>query len=159
MAEQKNLERAKAVFDTICRTLDNNDWRYKTDEEKLSINFGIRGDDFPIDIVMHVDAEKQLVLLMSRMPFTIREDKRVDLAVAISAVNNLLVDGCFDYDLASGNIYFRLTNTYIGCDLSETVFGYMLYAAGKMIDDYNDKFLMISKGMLTLQQFMSTLND
>lgn len=157
MGELKNLEQAKAVFAALCHALDRHEWRYKKDEGKLSIKCGAQGDDLPMDITVEVDADRMLVMLISHMPFVIQEDKRIEAAVAVSAVNNALADGCFDYDVTSGDIFFRMTNSFIDSLLGEDVFSYMLFCSCKTIDEFNDKFLMLGKGLLSVEQFLSTL--
>lgn len=153
MAELNQL--ALDTFATLCQALDNNDWKYKKDEEELVIECGAQGDDLPMDINIHVDAERNVVLLLSRLPFVIQEDKRLDVAIAVSAVNNVLADGCFDYDVTNGRMYFRMTNSFIESKLSQEVFAYMLYCSCQTIDEYNDKFLMLAKGMLDMEKFLA----
>ena len=153
------MEQAQSTFATLCQALDKNDWRYRKDEDALKIECGAQGDDLPMEITVSVDAEKMLVLLLSHMPFVIQEDKRLDVAIAVSAINNELVDGCFDYDIASGHMFFRMTNSFIESKLSEEVFAYMLFCSCHVIDEYNDKFLMLAKGMVSVEQFLSSLNN
>lgn len=159
MTDEKKIQEAKATFATLCRTLDKNNWKYQIDEEKLSIFCGAQGDDLPMEITVNVDVDKRLVLLFSRIPFAIQEDKRLDVAVAVSAINNALVDGCFDYNIATGSLFFRMTNSFIECELSEEVFAYMLFCSCQIIDEHNDRFLMLSKGLLSMEQFLSALED
>ena len=159
MAEIKDLKLAKDTFATLCRALDAEDWKYKKDEENLCIECGARGEDLPIEFKVSIDADRMLVILLSNMSFSIREDKRLDVAIAISAINNVLVNGFFDYNLVTGNIIFRMTNSFIESKLGEEVFKYMVYTSCATIDEYNDKFLMLSKGMLSLEQFLESLND
>ena len=158
MAEQKYLEQAKAVFATLCQTLEKNDWHYKKDDEKLSIECGARGDDLPMELNINVDADRRLIILMSHMPFVIQEDKRLDVAICVSALNNILVDGCFDYDVTSGHMFYRMTNSFIESQISSEVIAYMLFCSCQTIDEYNDKFLMIGKGMVSIEQFLQLLN-
>ncbi len=157
MAEIKNVELAKATFATLCQTLDNNDWSYKKNEEALSIECGAQGEDLPMEFNIKVDADRMLVMLLSHLPFVIAEDKRLDIAVAVSAVNNALVDGCFDYDIASGHMFFRMTNSFIESRIAEEVFAYMLFCSCQTIDEYNDKFLMLAKGVLSIEQFLASI--
>ncbi len=157
MADEKNLKHARTVFDTFCLVLDKNEWRYKKDTEKLTIECGAQGDDFPMEINIKVDAERMLVLLISKMPFVIQEDKRLDVAIAVSAINNSLVDGCFDYDIASGHMFFRMTNSFIESKLGEDVLEYLLFCSCHTIDKFNDKIFMLSKGMVSIEQFISDL--
>ena len=159
MAEQKNLEQAKNVFDTFCQTLGKHKWHYKKDEKKLSIECGAQGNDLPMEITVKVDADKMLIMLISHIPFVIQEDKRLDVAIAVSAINNTLVDGCFDYDVTSGHMFFRMTNSFIESKISEEVFAYMLFCSCQTIDEYNDKFLMLAKGMISIEQFLSEFTN
>lgn len=159
MADQKNLELAKATFATLCQTLEENQWKYKKNEEKFSIECGARGDDLAIDIAIKVDVERQLVLLLSHLPFVVAEDKRLDMAIAVSVINNALVDGCFDYDVKSGHMFFRMTNSYMESKIGTDVFAYMLYGACTIVDEYNDKLLMLCKGMLSMEQFLKAMKQ
>ena len=159
MDEKKNLAQGQAVFATLCSALDKAEWKYEKNEEKLHIKCGVKGDDFDIDIIISVDAERRLTMLYSHLPFVVGDDKRLDLAIAVSAVNNILAHGCFDYDISDGHMFFRMANTYNGCTPSEAVFTYMLFASCQTIDEYNDKFFMLAKGMITIEQFLEKLAD
>lgn len=154
--EEKQLQQARNTFATICKMMDNQNWHYDKDEsdpESLVINSGARGDDLPIDFRIIVDAGRQLVSLHSSMPFRISEEKRVDGAIACCMINYALANGCFDYDIKSGVVLFRLATSYRESLLSEELFSYVLNVSMQTIDEYNDKLLMISKGMITLEQF------
>ncbi len=157
MADEKKLAQARSVFETLCRTLDKHEWKYSKDEEKLMIECGAQGDDLPMKITVMVDASRSLIMLLSHIPFVIQEDKRLDLAVAVSAVNNRLVDGSFDYDVIKGNMCFRMTNSYIESVIGEEVISYMLFCSCQTIDEYNDKFLMLAKGIVSIEQFIGTV--
>lgn len=154
MADEK-LERAQKVYGTLCSTLDSHEWHYKKDEEKLSIDCGAQGEDLPMEITIKVDAERQLIMLLSHLPFVISEDKRLDVAIAVSAVNNKLVDGSFDYDIADGHMFFRMTSSFIESEIGNDLFTYMLMVSCHTIDEYNDKFLMLGKGMMSIEDFIS----
>lgn len=157
MAEVNNVAQAKAVFDTLCQALEHHEWHYEKDEEKLSIECGAQGEDLPMKLTIKVDAERMLIMVLSHMPFVIQEDKRLEVAIAVSAINNALVDGCFDYDVASGHMFFRMTNSFLESTVSEEVFSYLLFCSCQTIDEYNDKFLMLAKGMLSIEQFLASI--
>ena len=159
MSEIKDLELAKATFSTMCKALDNLEWRYKKNEEELSVECGAQGDDLPMEITFSVDAERMLVMLISHLPFVIQEDKRLDVAIGISAINNMLANGCFDFNISKGRVLFRMVNSFKESKLSEEIFAYMLLCSCKTIDDFNDKLLMLGKGMVSVEQFLSSLKD
>ena len=150
---------AAATFQNLCKAMDKDEWHYKKDEEKLSIECGAQGDDLPIELKIHVDADRQLVILLSFLPLTFPEDKRIDGAVAASIINNRLVNGSFDYDITDGRVIFRMTATFLESVLSEEVFKYLLYSSCQIIDEYNDKLLMLAKGMMDMEKFIQMENE
>ena len=154
MVEERVMKQAKSVYETICKSLENNGWNYTREEEDLVIRCGIRGDDLPMDIVIIVNPKAQVVSLFSPMPYKIKEDKRVEAALAVCVANNGLVNGAFDYDLSDGSIHFRVVSSFCESILGEELFNYMIMIAAGTVDIYNDKFLMISNGMMNFQQFL-----
>ena len=158
MAEEMNMQKAKEVFDTLVRMLDTRDWNYEKNEEKLLIKSGIRGEDLPVEFIVVVKPRQEVVQFLSRLPFNMPEDKRIDGALAVCVANYGLVDGSFDYDLSDGTLLYRLTSSYRESALGEDLFEYMIMCAAGTVDDYNDKFFMLAKGMMTIQQFIEQEN-
>lgn len=154
MADEKMIS-AQKNYVTLCSMLDDNNWHYEKDEAKLKINCSAQGDDLPMDIIIRIDPDRQLVILMSLLPFVVSEDKRVDAAIATSVINYKVVDGSFDFDMEDGHMFFRMTSSYVGSELSKEVFFYMLMCSFQTIDDYNDKLLMLAKNMLSLEDFIN----
>ena len=153
MAEQ-DMKKAVEVYGTLCSMLDNIGWKYEKVEEKLMIKSGVKGEDLPIDFLVIVKPRNQVVQFISSMPFNMPEDKRVEGALAVCTANYGLVDGSFDYDLSDGQIVFRLTSSYRDSLLSEALFEYMIMVSASTIDNYNDRFFMLAKGMISLEQFI-----
>lgn len=154
MADEKMIS-AQKNYVTLCSMLDDNNWHYEKDEAKLKIKCSAQGDDLPMDIIIRIDPDRQLVILMSHLPFVVSEDKRVDAAIATSVINYKVVDGSFDFDIEDGHMFFRMTSSYVGSELSKEVFFYMLMCSFQTIDDYNDKLLMLAKNMLSLEDFIN----
>ena len=154
-----NITRAREVYMTLVRMLDDRDWKYERHDKDLLIKSGIRGDDLPVEYLMIVNSRTEVVQFISSMPFKMPEDKRVDGALAVCVANFGLVNGSFDYDLSDGEIRFRLTTSYYGNDVSADVLEHMMIVAASTVDNYNDKFFMLSKGVITLQQFIEQENS
>jgi len=148
------MKEAKKVFDTLVRMLDERDWKYEKHEDELLIRSGIKGEDLPIEFLMVIKPKNQLVQFLSKLPFSFPDDKRVDGAIAICAANYGLIDGSFDYDITDGEIIFRLNSSYRESVLGPDLFEYMIMVSASTVDNYNDKFFMLSKGMITIQQFL-----
>ncbi len=153
MSENK-AERAKKVYATLIKMLDNKEWRYERHDDDLVIKSGVKGDDLPIEFIVMVRPENEIIQFFSRLPFEMAEDKRVDGAIAVCVANYGLIDGSFDYDISDGEIRYRLTCSYCGSEISESLFEYIIFCAASTVDRYNDRFFMLSKGMMTLQQFI-----
>lgn len=158
MLDWQDLNLAKATFATLCRMLDRNDWHYDADEEKLVLQCSARGDDLPIELTFTIDSERMLIILTSHLPCVVPEDKRLDVAVAVSVINNNLAHGCFDFDLQSGHLFYRMTNCFIESQIGEELFFYLLMAACHTVDEYNDKFLMLGKGMISIGQLLESIS-
>ena len=155
MADEKVLKAAKEAFATLCAMLDEKDWHYDRDDEKLLVECGANGDDLPIDIRIKVDADKQIVSLYSSLPFRVPEKERVLAAIALSAVNYNMVDGNFDYNIGNGAILFRLTSSFRESLVSKEMFEYMLLVSCLTVDRYNDKLLMLIKNVMSLEDFIN----
>ena len=158
MADEKQLKQARAAFQALCEMLEEKDWHYEKDAENFLITCGAQGEDLPMEIRISIDAERQLIMLLSQMPFKISEDKRTALAVAVSVANNGMVDGSFDYDYLGGDIIFRMTSSFRDSLVGKDVFEYMLLCSCATIDKYNDKFLMVAKNDMSNEEILNFID-
>lgn len=154
-----NLEKAREIYRLITRTMDEENWKYSGDESKLSLSSAARGDDIPIDLHIDIDPDRQFITLLSLLPFTTPEDKRLEMAIAISKINYMLVDGCFDYDIKNGRTFFRMTINYRGSRLGRDLIMYMLLVSCQTVDDYNDTLLLLVKGIISLDAFLKKIDE
>ena len=79
----------------------------------------------------------------------------VDMAVAVAASNWGMVDGSFDYSLSDGNLIFRMAASYRDSMIGDELLSYMLGVVCGTVDRYNDRFLMLCKGTLSLGDFLA----
>ena len=154
MDKEQLMKMGQNVYETICKMFDDRGFRYERHDEDLVITSTISGEDIPMDMLFIVRPERQIVQLLSPMPFKIPDEKTVDLALAVTHANDGLIDGSFDFDMAKGRINFRLTASYIESILGKELFEYMLMVSAHTVDEYNDKFMMIAKGMYSLEDFI-----
>lgn len=157
MTDESKFALAKKVYGTLCDAIDARHWRYEKDDEKLVVHFGVSGDDIPMNMLLIVDIQRQLVRLMSPMPFKFSEEKRIDGALATCAATYTLADGSFDYDVQSGVIMFRMTASFHESEIGEGLFQYMIDCSCAIVDMYNDKFFAIDKGLLSVSDFIASL--
>lgn len=154
MATDKELVLAKYTYSSICKMLDARKWRYDKDDDKLIVHVGVESDDFPMRFLFISDAERQLVRLISFLPFTISKDKFVDIAIATSYVNYTLADGSFYLDMSDGSIAFTLTSSFRESIIGDSMLEHMIDISCMLVDKYNDQFFMIGKGKVSIDEFI-----
>lgn len=156
--DENKLKQAQAAYKTLCDMLDGREIKYQRDDEKLSILSGATGDDLPIPIIIRIDVDRMLIVLHSQMLFEVPEERRCQMAVAISRANYGIPDGGFDYDFLSGNILFRLTSCYRDSLIGKELFEYMLVYSFGVVDKYNDVFEKVANTDMTVEEILKTVN-
>lgn len=154
MDDQNEMALAQTVYADLCAMLDKRGWSYKKYEEDLVITFGVAGEDIPMDFIIGVDTERQLIRVLSKLPFTVPEDKRMELAIAACVASYGLPDGSFDYDIAKGTIVFRLTASFRESKIGDGLFEYLIGCAGVVVDEFNDRFFALCKGIISINEFI-----
>ena len=155
MADEKKMELAKQVYQTLCEAIERREWNFGKDEEKLLVHFGVNGDDIPMQFILIVDADRQLIRVMSPLPFKMSESKRMEGAIATCVASFGMADGSFDYDLSDGTIVFRMTASFRESLIGEGLFQYLISCSCAMVDKYNDQFLALDKGIVSITDFIA----
>lgn len=158
MEDTKTLQATKA-FETFCKMLDGREWRYDSDPEELTIHTKVRGDDFPINLRIQVDAKRMLVRLQSPLVFEVATERIPDMALAVCAVNDNLADGTFDLDVEDGDICYRMSLSFRESLISEEALDYFLGFSIHVVDSYSIKFFMVAKEMLTPWQLLEEMKN
>lgn len=158
MIDEKKMEQAKRVYQALCNAIERRNWQYNKEEDKLLVHFSVNGEDIPMLFVLIVDVERQLVCLMSPMPFKMSEEKRVEGAIATCVASYGMADGSFDYDLPVGKIAFRMTASFRDSVIGEELLQYMISCSCAMVDKYNDLFLALDKGIISIADFVAKVS-
>jgi len=153
----RDMKQAADVYKTVCTALDGLHVKYDRDDENFNIVTSGVGDDLPIEIRMIVHPENCVISVLSQMPFRVPENKRKELALAVSMINYAMVDGSFDYNYLDGTIIFRLTYNYRDSLIGPELIKYMFSMSVTMADEFNDKLLKISLGAMTLDELKAAL--
>lgn len=157
MADARQMKQANTVYGTLCDALNAREWHYEEDKEKLTIRLNVSGDDISMRLIFIVDADRQLLRLLSFLPFKVKEDKRTELAVALCETNYAMADGGFDMDLSDGSILFRMNASYRDSIIGEDLVQYVISCACHTIDKYNDLYLMLAKDLMDLSTFIEKM--
>ncbi len=147
---------ATEVYEQLCEHLEACRLKFTRHDDDRMVRLGMRGEDLPMDLLLSV-YENGVLMLVSRLPFAIPEDKRMEVAVGCVAVNDRLRHGSFDLNLSDGTLTFRMAMPYLDADLTRMQVEYMVIVPSSTIDEFNDKFLALSKGLLTIAQFIGEI--
>lgn len=158
MEDVKMEKRAIEVYETLCSALDKLNFKYekegKDSDGDYTVRFSGVGDDLPMEFVMFCDVGRQLIRVMSQMPFAFSEDKRVEGALVTCRANYMMVDGNFDYDFTTGKVVFKITSSFRDSLIDGELLLYMVRLAISMVDEFNDQFFAVDKGMMSVDEFM-----
>ena len=147
--------RAKDLYDRMCEYLEKKGWKFEKEDDELIIHFVVSGDDIPMLMILKIDSDRNLIRLLSPIPFNFDEDKRIDGAIATCYVSNRLADGSFAYDIRDGSVAFRLTASFANSRIGTDLIDYMIACSSFTVDAYNDKFLALNKGMISITDFIN----
>ena len=153
-----NSEKGIQVYQMFKKHLEENDFKFEAHDDDLVLTMTVHGEDLPQLTIIRVLDDRDVLQILSPIPSHIPEDKRVDAAVAVSVANYGMVNGSFDFDMRDGEIRFRIAQGYEGMELSEEFIRYILSVAFFVTDKYNDRFFMLGKGLLSLEQFIEREN-
>jgi len=149
---------AKKNADILISMLEHKRLKYtviQQDDRLTHVRITFTGEDLPMTLHLMIRADRQIVSVLSAMPFCMDADKRRDAAIAVTAANHGLIDGSFDLNLSTGEIRFRLTTAFMQATLSEELFSYLMYVSAETIDRYNDRFMDLNTGKLSLEAFLA----
>ncbi len=155
--DPKRIENTQKNAEVLRSMLDHRNLKYSVEEQtdaRTHIRIHFAGEDMPMTLHIILRTDRQIASVLSVMPFLIAEEHRSDAAIAVAAANHGLIDGSFDLNLNTGEIRFRLTSCYIGSVLSEPLFSYLMFVSAETIDRYNDRFMKLNSGEMTLEQFL-----
>ena len=159
MADQMKMDAARIIFETLCSTLERAKVKFSRDDEKLRVDYTYKGDDLLMPFVFVVDPDREFVRLISPLAPRVKEEKRLDVAVALSLLNYRLAFGCFDLDMNDGELRFRMVNSFRDTRLSEEVFSMMVQTGYAIVEKYNDKLYALAAGILSLEQFVTAISE
>lgn len=145
MAETTAL--TKDTFNALLQAVKDNGWSCIHNENNLTVQYGLTVGDLQLDFYIMLDAQRQLAILVCKLPFTFVKGRRVDGAVATSAINYELIDGNFAYDFPNGLCHFKLTTSYRESVISPKAFAFMLNYSVWVLDKYYKRLYRIALGM------------
>jgi hypothetical protein len=155
--DAQRIENTARNTEVLLAMLDHHNLKYTVEEQtdiRTRIRIHFTGEDLPMTLHIILRTDRQIASIYSVMPFEIKEERRNDAALAVTAANHGLIDGSFDLNMNTGEIRFRLTSCYIGTVLTEQLFSYLMFVSAETVDRYNDRFEKLNNGELDLDGFL-----
>ncbi len=147
----------RKIFEGYCAYMEKTGFSYRKfeNEEEFAISmYTVDKNDIPITLIIRIPYGAERIMYLAQMPGTMEKSKILDGAVATCMVNDVIAVGNFDYDVMKGNTFFRYGYcTYGGIMLDEEAFAGLTRIIVLTIELYNEKFLMLADGRLTLEEF------
>lgn len=147
-----NMELAKTIYDSVCTTLDKMSIKYTRHDNDLVVTVGHKGKDMSHNLIILVNAEKEALQIIEKLPFTVDPEKATDIASAVCLVNNGFVCGGFEYELGD-SISFKMSQFYSGSLVGEATIERMIIGLVLSVEEYDDKFMALNKGYLKVEDF------
>ncbi len=151
--DEKDKVQAETVYKTVCAALEEMGLKFDRYDDKLVVSCQGVGEDLPIEMRIMVMPDQHIVSLISQMPFKVPEARRPDIALATSIANYKMVDGSFDFNTKLGTIFYRQTTSYWSSLIGKEVIKYLFTLSITMIDEFNDKFMAVSTGAMSVDDF------
>ena len=147
-------EKALRAYACVISFLEEHNWKYKRNDDELTIITGFKTDDYDIDFKIFIDEKRELVCFRSKLPELFPEDKRVLGAYATCIANCGMFDGFFEFDVNDGEVVFKASDSFKESDMSVAVVEYLFNMSYAFVDRYNDRFLKLADGSISLEKFI-----
>lgn len=147
--------RAKKIYDLLCEVTDTGRPWYRADPDQMKISSTeLVGKVWFINYIINLDSKNQLVRFIARLHIKFDTNRRVDGAMAVSIINNILADGNFDYNYSTGEVFFRNTLLFRDSVISKQLLKNFFATALHTIECHVIKLYKISKGLINYDEII-----
>lgn len=153
-------DRARTMYGTICQTMDDMDWRYtkKEDDANLYVTTASKGGNCDVIYVnIAVGIKNSSIYVYSPMTFKVPQERRDDVALAITRINWTMLNGCFDMNYADGYLSFKVADFFLDSILGSEVVKYMILVVCSMVDKHIKYILDVIDGRMTIAELEEEL--
>lgn len=144
---------SKKAYETVIVSFDAMNWHYNRDDKEQTITCKVKGDDLTMNILYKVIPDREIMYVKSAMPFTVAQDKLMPMCVAATIANYTMLNGSFELDISDGYLGFKIVTPFYGSEVTQELCTYMINLTCRMVDIYNDKFLAVAEGRMSLNEF------
>lgn len=148
------------IYDTIKKFLDENDWKYRFDEEKGRILIGINlpGKVRNVRAIVDISYEDSYIVVCA-LPINAGEQCYAPILRLINYINFGAKFGNYEMDESDGEIRYRITVDCEGITPSDKMIEKSILIPAKMIKDYGEYMIDIIMGYKTFEGVIAELDD
>ncbi len=106
------------ILETVCGYLDKERWSYHADKEKSLVFFDVGSETGTLSCVIVVDENLHCLTLLIQLGVIVPTIKRLRMSDFITRVNYVLLLGCFELSVDSGDLRFRISLPLADAELS-----------------------------------------
>lgn len=152
---------AGRTYEKLCRAIDKRKINSSRTDDELTVECFTFNDDHTVKhcVIFTVVPNVALIRVVTSLEIYVPDEKIDVISVAIGMINSRLYNGMFDLQLGIDNlIFFRMSNSYIDCNPSENLVGYLFDTSCTAVERYGKMFEMILGGKMTLGDLVGELS-
>lgn len=158
MADKIKTEKAVNVYHKLIETLDSIGWQYSILEDEPGVTYTVNGDDMIMEFIVTINPDAQILHFLSVLPMRFDEDKRLDGLMAACAVSSTVPWGTFSFNMENSKIVYGASSIFSDCEVNEGWFTQQMDMAHAVVDMFNDRFLALAKGYMTIEEFIAQIS-
>lgn len=156
---ENNEKNSLRMYSELCAMLDKEEFTYTKDEEHLAVELIMRTDDIDLQVKCSIWRSTSVAVLTADLGFNVPDDKVSQVLEAIARINEITVNGSFEYLFRSQRIRFSITQMGVESLIGASTLGHLFYVMLSTADDYNEKLFMITQGKYSMQELIDYLNE
>lgn len=131
------------IMQTVCRYMKEENWTHSVDEAKGMVFCYVAGEHGTLSCMLVIDEKMQCLSIYTHMGVVVPSIKRLRMADFIARANYALLLGCFELDVDSGELHFRLSLPLAESELSRQQLRDLISTDIYMVDCYYPGIMML----------------
>ncbi|MGI6357702.1 MAG: YbjN domain-containing protein [Bacillota bacterium] len=131
------------ILETVCEYLDNERWSYHADRERSLVFFDVAGEKGTMSCAIVVDEGLRCLTFLIQLGVTVPGIKRLRMSDFITRVNYALLLGCFELNVDSGDMRFRVSLPLADAELSRQQLRDIIATGIYTVDRYYPGVMML----------------
>lgn len=131
------------ILQTVVSYMQAENWTYSVDETKGMVFYDVAGEHATFSCVLVIDERLQCLSIYTHTGILVPSIKRLRMADFIARANYVLLLGCFELDVESGEFHFRLSLPLAESELSHQQLRDLVSTGIYAVDCYYPGIMML----------------